>query len=434
MKDSSKLRGFVRIPSSVPYLVLISFAGALFFELLFSLWAMLMFYKEGVSVAICECFLILPKYCLGLSHIPITGSVIWLAAILRAFFFAALVSLFYEVYKSLVERRRLTIIEKKIYESFKWTFNRSLGLGQYYLPWYRTFAYLRVHLGLTDDEIIRACKHSNRLRVNDLALTRSLSSYQYDKYVVECYLRNEKYGCKVDNGSNVTIVVPTTELCLSTFGFYLSYLGGFNFVAKQIQDENSFYNVTKETRDDSMYRVFFQGICDVVGQKTQSKEHLVIVLCALNYIKDSVIYMLDGDKNNDNKTIKSDSIRTKLIAALNEGLKETKVKLDLPTDKLSEEYYLKNPKSDEKDNGTNLLYELFDNEKLTETEKDYNGFVLRIPANLNVWDKKRIKTIEALADSINLFIESNRRSKDESFSVRETGFEFFVDQKKKFDA
>ena len=325
-------------------------------------------------------------------------------AIIRVFFLAALVSLFYEVYKAIIERYRSKYIETFILKKFHWIYNRKTGTDMRYIPWYRSFSYLKTHLDLTDNEIIRACAQSKKLRVADLSSTRPSSSYQYEKYVVECYWMNRPYGAMVNKNSNVTIIVAETSLGLSKFGFYLAFFGGFNFISKEVITDESFFNVSEETRKNHLYELFFKDIENNV--QSEYNNSIVILLTAYKYKKDKKIYLLNSSIENGGYVICSEETINTFSDRISLKLGNS-FQIKRSDNDTSEDYYLRH-------NGVekNLLYEI-------GCSPSKSGIVIGIPANINVWDMQRIKTIQSLASAIKETVGSVG-----IMSQKRIGFEF----------
>lgn len=229
MKCNKRLQRRYEVPSGILFLTKWSVVLFVIVSLGFFVWISCV--VEEMSFV--DRLIFYPGFCLGIVGSTGVRSLDIVALILKVFFFAALVSLFYEFFKSIIEQYRVKKVEMSIYNSFVWTSSRSSGSKIKYVPWYKPLDTLRAKFGYSDEEIFKACARSNRLRIANLASTRSFETYPHDRLVVECYYRNTEYGCRINRHSKVTIVVPSTNFGLSKFGFYLSLLGGFNFISKE---------------------------------------------------------------------------------------------------------------------------------------------------------------------------------------------------------
>lgn len=119
------------------------------------------------------------------------------------------------------------------------------------VPRFRSLDYIRVKLGLTEDEIIATVNECPDMRLANLATTQREEDRPQDRVVVAHFPLNREYGCCVDRGSDVTIVAPAavTELGTGNFAFSLAAMGGFNYVSKELtphpDDPFGFYTMRK---------------------------------------------------------------------------------------------------------------------------------------------------------------------------------------------
>lgn len=119
------------------------------------------------------------------------------------------------------------------------------------VPRFRSLDYLRVKLGMTEDDIIAAVNNCPDMRLMNLATTQRSEDNPQDRIVVTHFPLNREYGCCVDRGSDVTIVATAavTELGTGNFAFNLAAMGGFNYVSKELtpnpDDPFGFYMMQK---------------------------------------------------------------------------------------------------------------------------------------------------------------------------------------------
>ena len=94
---------------------------------------------------------------------------------------------------------------------------------------------LKLELGLSDAEIIKAVSNSKNLRLKNLANAIN-SGPKTDMIVVNQFHVNTQYGSHIDRGSSVTIVNPLGrgDNGLSYFDWHIAQLGGFNYVANEL--------------------------------------------------------------------------------------------------------------------------------------------------------------------------------------------------------
>ena len=150
---------------------------------------------------------------------------------------------------------------------------------------------LKLELGLSDSEIIKAVHCSGNLRLKNLAAAISAGP-KTDMIVVNQFHVNNCYGCHVDRGSSVTIVNPLGrgDNGLSYFDWHIAQLGGFNYVANELfsrthSDPNkrcNFYTVTEESEDELPFLEFVDDIT-----RDKGKNDWIVVIAGEQVVKNS---------------------------------------------------------------------------------------------------------------------------------------------------
>lgn len=356
-----------RVKSELLYLSLVSLAIFVVVLVAFYLWQS----GLGINSTFFEKLWYFPRYCIDLE--PETGNAALdvTMGVFKAFFFAALVALFYELYKCLIGRFRTKRVEQAIYNSFLWTSSRASDSKNKYVPFFKSFGTLKARFGYSEKEILQACATSQRLRVVNLATTRSFESYPHDKLAVECYMRNRSYGCLIDRKSPITIVVPSTNFGLSKFGFYLSLYGGFNFISKENLDHDTwekYYTIDSGTlKSEPDLKKF---LSDAKSLASRSEASWVIVLATIVFRDGNKIALRHSEPNTDKYN--------SLVENLCENFKSVEIDKDGPDFKVL---------------SGNIL-----NRLLVNNSSD--GFVMRISNETLVWNEARVKIIYDLAETL----------------------------------
>ena len=113
-------------------------------------------------------------------------------------------------------------------------------------------AKMQVRQGMDMKDIIDTCNKFEELRLKNLADAHSTEEDTEDRFVVEHFPLNRKYGCCISRDSKVTIVCTSSfdEVGIGWFCYYLAKMGGFNYISKEVDvdtDElDSFYNISPE--------------------------------------------------------------------------------------------------------------------------------------------------------------------------------------------
>ncbi len=128
---------------------------------------------------------------------------------------------------------------------------------------------IKLALGLSEGEILKAGNKARNLRVKNLAAAIK-EGPQNDMLVINQFYTNTPYGSHVERRSSVTIVNPVGESDngLSYFDWHIAQLGGFNYVAneffsRQIINEDkryNFYTVDEETESCPSFQKFVEDI------------------------------------------------------------------------------------------------------------------------------------------------------------------------------
>ena len=160
---------------------------------------------------------------------------------------------------------------------------------------------LKLELGLTDAEIIKAVSNSKNLRLKNLANAIS-SGPKADMIVVNQFYVNTLYGSNIDRGSSVTIVNPLGrgDNGLSFFDWHIAQLGGFNYVANELFSRTHSdvdYRCNFYTVDEPNNPSFKAFIDDITYGK--GKNDWIIVIAGEQIVKNSPYdfhFELGGDR------------------------------------------------------------------------------------------------------------------------------------------
>lgn len=133
------------------------------------------------------------------------------------------------------------------------------------VPRYKDLNTILTRKFIPENEIIEAVKESDCLHLYNMANAMNAADEPEDKIVVINYKKNTPYGCCIDRGSKVTIVSTSgyTEPATSWFAYHIAKIGGFNYVAKEIEldpdNPITYYNIENEDACPNM-RLFLDDI------------------------------------------------------------------------------------------------------------------------------------------------------------------------------
>ena len=137
--------------------------------------------------------------------------------------------------------------------------------GLFHVPRYYPIDTILTRKFIPQIDIIKAVESSECFHLYNLANALNRQDKPEDKIVVINYLKNTPYGCCVDRGSKVTIVFTSgpAEPITGWFAYHIAKLGGFNYVAKEVEVDPdnpvTYYNIDDENDCPNM-RLFLDDI------------------------------------------------------------------------------------------------------------------------------------------------------------------------------
>lgn len=139
-----------------------------------------------------------------------------------------------------------------IVHSFKFEKDQQHS-GLFFVPRYKAINTITTRKFIPYDDILEAVQEADCLHLYDLANAMNAADHPESKIVIINYKRNTSYGCCIDRGSKVTIVSTSgnSEPATSWLAYHIAKLGGFNYVAKEVETDvdnpTSYYNIPDST-------------------------------------------------------------------------------------------------------------------------------------------------------------------------------------------
>ena len=152
----------------------------------------------------------------------------------------------------------------RIVHSFKFDKDQH-HTNLFYCPRYYSVDTITTRKFISQVDILKAVEVSDCLHLYNLAQCVNKEDKPEDKVVIINYKKNRPYGCCIDRGSKVTIVFTSgfIEPITGWFAYHIAKLGGFNYVAKEVEMDPdnpvSFYNIDDENACPNM-RLFLDDI------------------------------------------------------------------------------------------------------------------------------------------------------------------------------
>ena len=183
--------------------------------------------------------------------------------------------------------RELNDFRKRLTKSFRRTSDKTLrnylnslpdkGGEKFkklnFVPRVKYVSTLQVNQRMDVKDIMDTCSKFNEFRLKNQASIFSAEDNPTDRFLVENFPLNRKYGYCINRGSKVTIfsTSSSTEVGCGWFSYYLAKFGGFNYISKDIDvdpDElDSFFNLSDEPLCDKKKKSEWEEI----GKKEYEK-------------------------------------------------------------------------------------------------------------------------------------------------------------------
>ena len=143
----------------------------------------------------------------------------------------------------------------------------------------------QTRLGMDFQDIADVCTRYPEFSLRDIADELSDEDNPQSVFWIELLPKNRPYGCFINRGSRVTIMVTSgfVEMGTSWFGYHIALLGGFNFICKNQEvdpdDLDSYYALTNEVsyekRTEAYYlsdKKQYKHQLDIIRQKQAARE------------------------------------------------------------------------------------------------------------------------------------------------------------------
>jgi len=269
---------------------------------------------------------------------------------------------------------------------------------------------LQVRQGLKMDDIIETCNEFGEFRIKNLTVALGDEELAADRFVVEHFPLNRKYGCYLPRQSKVTVVCTTSwdEVGIGWFAYYMAKMGGFNYISKEVEadmsEPDSFFNLTpQKPEEQSENRKSFIEDLDKVVAET----NWVIIIA--EHLKTSTnptdFHFADAKKGGTDSTVNDQEVYQHFIACFSDAMKE---EFGLSTMSRSPRYPLLKK---------NLGY------AIREKHKNVNVFVLRPSSELMNFNTRKLAIAYRMAQLISEQLDGGRGMTDADMAdLKKGGF------------
>lgn len=313
-----------------------------------------------------------------------------IAFALYAAFTGLFVALIIAWYKNVVRRAELRTIHMDLLRAFHRqnarTLSKKRGHSCYIVPSQKLLATLQVKANIDLKDVMDVANRYYGFRVKNLANMRSMEDQGVtDRFIVEHFPVNRKYGCCLDRGSNVTIVAPASDASVGTgwFSYYLAHFGGFNYISKDYDTDplhrTSYYNldddvkgIAKDRRDE-----YCKDIEELSSR--QNSWFIFVLSYAKSKTSNMDICLTNAKEDGSDSTVKDLTKYREFIQEFEKQLSGYKIRC------LSDQFPLK---------GNNIIY------KLNGVANRVNAFTMRIASWVQKADTERLLIVDTMAEII----------------------------------
>lgn len=290
------------------------------------------------------------------------------------------------------KRRKLMDNIQSIVHTFKFEKDQQ-HTNLFVVPRYKEMNTVVTRKFIPTDDIIKAVKESDCLHLYNTANAMNAADHPEDKIVIINYKKNTPYGCCIDRGSKVTIVSTSgfVEPMTGWFAYHIAKIGGFNFVAKEIEvdvdNPVSYYNIDNEEACPNL-RMFLD---DIERLSSKPDSWVIPILGAIGLRSRPTQFHFCYNANKHDDSYSDPTSRVKDFETFDKLYRYV-------ADAMNKEYSYQCDK--------NEWYAIGKN-NIAHHLKATNVFTLRVECFVWMFDNRYMAVIKDLVDCINHVLEPN---------------------------
>lgn len=282
------------------------------------------------------------------------------------------------------------------------------------VPRYVSIVDIEAAQRMTTKDILDTIDFCKDFRLRNLATTQSLSEHPQDRLIVEHFPLegHTSYGCKIDRGSNVTIVSTSSvsEAGIGNFSYYLAQFGGFNYISKEFEqnpDEPHSYYIVGDEHGEPQLEDFLNDLREL----TRGEDKWAVMMLSASGADEPLhptqfhfVHQVQKKLNAQPTTTIQEEKFIQMYQLLNQMLEEEfHLKSDL------DELYLPVGKK-------NIAMHIGGG-------KECNAFTLRTAFSVTEWDDRYVAIVRKIAEIINLQVGTGKSiEEDKAWKESAMGF------------
>lgn len=298
--------------------------------------------------------------------------------------------------------RQLTVFSERLRKAFR---RKQCRYTRYkVVPRYVSVVDIEAMQRMTTKDILDTVDFCKDFRLRNLASTQSLSEHPQDRLVVEHYSLEGKpsYGCKINRGSNVTIVSTSSvsEAGIGNFAYYLALYGGFNYISKEFEqnpDEPCSYYLISDEHAEPQLEDFLRDLKSL----TRGEDKWAVMLLSASGADEPqhptqfhFVHQVQKKLGLQSTTTIQEDKFNEMYQALSKMLEDDfQLKSDL------DELYLPTGRK-------NIAMQIGGG-------KECNAFTLRTAFSVTEWDDRHIAIARQMAEAVNLHAGTGQAIEEE---------------------
>jgi len=358
-----------------------------------------------------------PGHFAGKGPVTLTGRYIdTFIGILKILIFAVPAGLVANGFRKAMEddkrKRQLVGFSERLKKAFR---RKQCRYTRYkVVPRYVSIVDIEASQRMTTKDILDTIDFCKDFRLRNLATTQSLREHPQDRLIVEHFPLegHTSYGCKIDRGSNVTIVSTSSvsEAGIGNFSYYLAQFGGFNYISKEFEqnpDEPRSYYIVGDEHGEPQLEDFLNDLREL----TRGEDKWAVMMLSASGADEPLhptqfhfVHQVQKKLNAQPTTTIQEEKFIQMYQLLNQMLEEEfHLKSDL------DELYLPVGKK-------NIAMHIGGG-------KECNVFTLRTAFSVTEWDDRYVAIVRKIAEIINLQIGTGK-SIEENKAWKESAMGF----------
>ena len=284
------------------------------------------------------------------------------------------------------------------------------------VPQHLSICDIQARMCMKVDDIFDAVEASDNFRLINLATTQTIDEHPQDKLAVEHFVVNRPYGCCIDRGSKVTIVVPSSlaDASIGNFAYYVAQIGGFNYISRelgQLRPYRSYYIFGDGDTQEPNLALYMEDLESLTSREGSWTLTMLVASGANEPAYPTSFHYSAGGVKGD-ESFEGAGLVVEDMAAYRAFYEDVAATM-------LERFNLDSDHQRYHDCSSPKLF----SRKYEEGKGAKNNIILRVAWSACLWDSRRIDIARSLAESLNRHFEADvAKSLDEDLYAKKSGY------------